>query len=60
MKQQEDSFYDNQLLLECFQNGKPEEGLKYLNLQSKRLQNGMTAEEIDAVKQRAQEAFDFL
>jgi len=56
-KQQEEVFYDNQLALQYLQEGKYDELIIYLGMQAKRLQNGMTADEIDAVRKRAQEAF---
>ena len=57
-KQQEELFYDNQLTLQYLTNGKTEKLMIYLGMQAKRLQNGMTADEIDAVKKRAEEAFE--
>jgi hypothetical protein len=56
-KQQEEALFDNQLSLQYLSKGKPQDLETYLKMQTLRLQSGMTAEEIDAVTKRAEQAF---
>ena len=57
-KQQEDQLYDNKLSQQYLKKGQASELEIYLEMQEQRLQNGMTAEEIDAVTKRAERAFE--
>ena len=56
-KQQEETLFDNILSREFFINGKTDALGSYLEMTSLRLKSGMTADEIDAVTKRAQEAY---
>jgi len=56
-ERQEQALFDNRLAQELLKNDKPKELASYLGLAELRLQSGMTAEEIDAVSKRAEEAY---
>ena len=53
----EDALFDNQLAQEFLKNGKASKLAEYLRGNEMRLHSGMTAEEIDAVKKRAADAY---
>jgi len=53
---QELAYYENQYAQEMLDAGKLEEYRNYLRTSQHRLKCGMTADEIDAVKERAKEA----
>ena len=59
-ERQELALFENSLAQEFLERGKPEKLAKYLKMSDKRLRSGMTAEEIDAVKKRAKEAYEDL
>jgi len=56
-KQQEEALFDNRFAQELLKHGKPQELASHLGHAELRLQSGMTAEEIDAVTKRAEEAY---
>jgi len=56
-KQQEESLFDNVYAQQYVRAGKTKKLQAHLGAQEKRLQSGMTAEEIEAVTKRAKEAF---
>jgi len=57
-ERQEMALFENDLALEFLERGKPDKLKNYLKMNNRRLRNGMTAEEIDAVKTRAREAYE--
>ena len=57
-KYQEENFFENKMARLFLEKGKTAELKKFLNTSSKRLASGMTADEIDAVNKRAEEAFE--
>jgi hypothetical protein len=56
-KQQEEALYENKLMQAYLKKGNPKELAAFLVMQELRFQSGMTAEEIDAVTNRAERAF---
>lgn len=57
-KHQQEALFDNNLAQLYLSNNKAQKLAAYLNMQELRLQSGMTAEEIDAVKKRAELAYE--
>ncbi|MCL1877675.1 MAG: hypothetical protein FWF80_02340 [Defluviitaleaceae bacterium] len=57
-KYQEEMLFDNILSREFLEHGKPQALVSHLEMSAFRLQNGMTAEEIDAVTMRAKKAYE--
>ncbi|MCL2223938.1 MAG: hypothetical protein FWB96_03095 [Defluviitaleaceae bacterium] len=53
----EESYFDNRLSQIYLENGKPDELGYYLKTTSYKMMSGMTADEIDAVNKRAEEAY---
>lgn len=56
-ERQEMALFENNLAQAFLANGKIESLAMYLKVSDKKLRSGMTAEEIDAVKSRADEAY---
>lgn len=56
-ERQEMALFENNLAQAFLKNGKTESLAMYLKVSDKRLKSGMTADEIDAVKNRADEAY---
>ena len=56
-EKQEEQYFDNCLSQEYLKNGKAAELSKYLEMASFRLKSGMSADEIDAVHERARQAY---
>ena len=56
-ERQEQALFDNRLAQEFLAKGKAQELMKILEANEFRLSSGMTAEEIDAVTKRAEEAY---
>ena len=52
----ENTLYENLFAEKMLKAGKVDEYLHYLKLMQPKCKNGMTSDEIDAVKQRAEEA----
>ncbi|MCL2363573.1 MAG: hypothetical protein FWC71_02790 [Defluviitaleaceae bacterium] len=48
----EEKYFDLMMARRLIKNGKVDEAVKYLEIAEDRTQSGMTAEEIDAVKER--------
>ena len=57
-ERQEMALFETNVALAYLEKGKPEKLVRYLKMCDKRLSNGMTADEIDAVKKRAKEAYE--
>ncbi|MCL2224132.1 MAG: hypothetical protein FWB96_04085 [Defluviitaleaceae bacterium] len=57
-ERQELALFENSLAQEFLAKGQHEKLSRYLKMTDKRLRSGMTAEEIDAVKKRAKEAYE--
>ena len=53
---QESAYYENLYAQEMLKAGKTDEYMAYLKATQHKLKSGMTAEEIDAVQKRAEEA----
>ncbi|MCL2356742.1 MAG: hypothetical protein FWC70_06245 [Defluviitaleaceae bacterium] len=56
-KMQEEALFENRLAQELLRKGKTQKLASVLEMNEMKLHSGMTAEEIDAVKKRAENAF---